>query len=61
MNPAPFSKDLALAFRRPFGRDGWKALLLSLLFLLIPCTGFISRGAAYSVAAGRRAGVGGGA
>ena len=59
MNGAPLSRDLALAFRRPFGRDGWKPLLLSLLFLLIPCTGFISRGAAYAVAAGRRDGVGG--
>ncbi len=59
MNAAPLTQDLALAFRRPFRRDGWKALLLSLLFLLIPCTGFISRGAAYAVAAGRRDGVGG--
>ena len=46
MNAAPLSRDLALAFRRPFGRDGWKPLLLSLLFLLSPVTGFISRGAA---------------
>ena len=59
MNGAPLSRDLALAFGRPFRKDGLKALLLSLLFLLIPCTGFISRGAAYSVAAGRREGVGG--
>lgn len=58
MNAAPLTQDLALAFRRPFRRDGWKALLLSLLFLLIPCTGFISRGTAYAVAAGRRDGVG---
>lgn len=59
MNGAPVSRDLALAFGRPFRKDGLKALLFSLLFLLLPFTAFISRGAAWSLAAGRREGVGG--
>ena len=58
MNASPLSRDLAQAFSRPF-RSGGKHMLLSLLFLLLPVTSFISRGAAYGFAAGRRDGPGG--
>ena len=54
MNAVPFSRDLALAFSRPFGRGGWKAMLFSFVALLVPIAGYAAQGAAYSVAAGRR-------
>ncbi|MCR4557231.1 MAG: hypothetical protein K5779_05350 [Saccharofermentans sp.] len=59
MNKRSFFQDVAYAYSLPFRKEGLKAFLFSCLFMLIPITAFIGEGAAYSVAAGRKEGIGG--
>ena len=59
MNKRSFFQDIAEAYSLPFRKEGLKAFLFSCLFTLIPVTAFIGEGAAYSVASGRKEGIGG--